>query len=254
MRKRARQWRGFACVFLATALVLGIAGLGHMRRSTAAAATARKLPIYSVDLPEKKVALGINCAWDDSDLDSILQTLRDKNVKATFFLVGSFCRHYPEAVRRIADAGHELGSHSNTHPDMTKLDRNEIIKQLDDSRNAIKQACGKEVTLFRPPSGAYNDLVVETARELGWEVIQWDCDTLDWKGGTAPELVVNGTSKVQNGSIILLHAGAKHTAEALPQLIDTVRRQGYDFDCVGNLVLTKPYEIDHAGRQHKIAS
>lgn len=228
-----------------------VGAVGWLHPAVQTAATTRKLPIYSVDTPEQRVSLGINCAWDDSGLDEILQTLRDKNVKATFFLVGSFCRHYPEAVEKIAAAGHELASHSNTHPDMAKLTREEIKKQLDDSRSAIEQACGQRVSLFRPPSGSYNDLVVRTARELGWEVVQWDNDTLDWKGVSAADFVANGTKKLQNGSIILLHAGAKHTAEALPLLIDTVEQKGYAFCAVGDLILPAPYTIDHTGRQSK---
>lgn len=76
-------------------------------------------------------------------------------------------------------------------------------------------------------------------------------DTLDWKGGEAPELIANGMKKLQNGSILLLHAGAKHTAEALPGLIDAARGKGYEFDCVGGLIFPPPYEIDHTGRQSK---
>lgn len=179
---------------LAAALFFFGAGIMIPPRPVETASSSRKLPVYSVDIQERKAALGINCAWDDSDLDAILQTLEEKDVKATFFLVGSFCRRYPEAVQKIAAAGHELGSHSNTHPDMTKLGRDEIKKQLDDSRAAIKQACGQEVRLFRPPSGAYNDLVVETARGAGWEVIQWDCEWLDRVSVTGNSLRSRRTS------------------------------------------------------------
>lgn len=238
---------------IALAAVVGLVcgmGFGVPRPAVETAAAQRQLPVYSVDTPKKAVALGFNCAWDDKDLDAILKTLDDKQVKASFFLVGSFCRQCPGAVRKIAGAGHELASHSNTHPDMTKLTREQIAGQLADSQAAIEKAGGGTVRLFRAPSGAYNDLVVRTARELGWEIVQWDNDTLDWKGGEAPELVANGTKRLQNGSIILLHAGARHTAEALPQLIDAVRAAGYDFAPVGELLLPPPYAIDHTGRQH----
>lgn len=251
--KNAKKHASLFIVFAAAAgLACGLLGIGGPRLAVQTAVSQRQLPIYSVDTPQKTVALGINCAWDDQDMDTILQTLCDKQVKATFFLVGSFCRQCPEAVRKIAQAGHELASHSNTHPDMTKLTREQIAGQLSDSRAAIEQAGGGRVRLFRAPSGAYNDLVVGTARELGWEVVQWDNDTLDWKGGEAPELVANGTKRLQNGSIILLHAGAKHTAEALPALIDAVRGAGYEFSPVGDMLLEQPCEIDHTGRQHPV--
>ena len=234
--------------------VLYLTGVYHFYQAEEASVSQKPLPIYSVEIPEKKAALGINCAWDDKDIGIILETLRKKNVKATFFLVGSFCRHYPQAVKQIADEGHELASHSNTHPDMAKLSREEILKQLWDSQEAIHNACGQTVHLFRSPSGSYNDLVVKTVRNEGWEIVQWDNDTLDWKGCEAPALIENGTKNLRNGSILLLHAGAKHPAEALPGLIDAIRSKGYELDTIGNLLLPEPYFCDHTGRQYKAGS
>lgn len=161
-------------------LALGIAAAGSAAaRYLPAAAAERQLPIYSVETSEKAVALGINCAWDDSDIDEILALLDAGGTKATFFIVGDWCDKYPDAVARIADAGHELGSHSDTHPDMTTLSREQIERQLGESRRNIESASGKPVRLFRAPSGAYNNLTVTTARSLGWEVIQWSNDVND---------------------------------------------------------------------------
>lgn len=235
-------------LLLVWVILTGVAG-----RVMHTAATTRQLPIYSVETTQKTVALGINCAWDDSDIDRILQTLEQKQVRATFFLVGNWCARYPEAAAKIVAQGHELGSHSNTHPDMTRLSRDEIAAQLDASRQTIEQATGQRVKLFRPPSGAYNDTVVSTARARGWEVIQWDCDTLDWKKPPVDELVRNGCKNLKNGSILLLHAGAVNTADALPELIDAISAQGYSFAPVGELVYAQPYTMDHTGRQHKAA-
>ena len=235
---------GIVC--LAWLILVGVAG-----RTIHTAVAKREVPIYAVETGEKVVALGINCAWDDKDIAPMLQTLAEKNAIATFFLVGNWCRQYPESAMQIAEAGHELGSHSNTHPDMTKLSREEVTQQLQDSRSVIEHTTGQSIRLFRSPSGAYNDTVVSTARALGWEVIQWDADTLDWKGGTAPELVANGMKNLQNGSILLLHAGAKHSAEALPLLIDEIYARGYRIVPVGEMIYPSPYTIDHTGRQKK---
>lgn len=249
-RKYIRYLLAAGIGILALVILLGQSGrIVHEADFTSA--NPRELPIYSVETTENRVALGINCAWDDKDIDSILQTLAEKDVKATFFLVGNWCGQYPDAALKIAAAGHEIGSHSQTHPDMTKLSREEIERQLNDSKACIEKVTGKEIRLFRPPSGAYNNLTVSTARALGWEVVQWDCDTLDWKGGETPEIVQNGTKKLQNGSILLLHAGTKHTAEALPALIDTIREQGFNLTPVGRLLYLPPYAIDHTGRQHR---
>lgn len=170
-------------ILIVVLILMGVAG-----NVMGVSAAPRELPIYSVETPEKVLSLGINCAWDDSDIDEILKLLDERGVKATFFVVGTWADHYPDAVRRIAAAGHEVGSHSNTHPDMTKLGREEIAQQLDASGSKLEALTGQRPVLFRAPSGAYNNLVVSTARALGWEVIQWSNDSLDWKGLSVEEI------------------------------------------------------------------
>lgn len=233
-------------LLLSGMLLLGLAG-NLLMASTA----PRELPIYSVETSEKIAALGINCAWDDSDIDAILALLERYSMKATFFIVGDWCDKYPDAVRRIADAGHELGSHSDTHPDMTKLSREEIAKQLASSKQKIEAASGVKIRLFRPPSGAYNNLVVSTARSLNWEVIQWSNDSIDWKTPPVEEMVERVCKKAAPGDIMLWHAGKKNTPAALSQVLERLTGEGYRFVTVGELIYPKPYEIDHAGRQLK---
>lgn len=234
------------------ALFLLIGFSGYVVHTSAP--VTRELPIYSVETDKKQVALGINCAWDDKDIDSFISILDAHHVKATFFLVGNWCRQYPDAVKKLAQAGMELGSHSNTHPDMAKLSREEIERELHDGGRRIGEITGQVPRLFRAPSGSYNDLVVSTARALGWEVIQWNCDTIDWKGGEADELLRNAMKNLENGSIFLLHVGAKHTLEALPQLLDLLEEKGYSIVTVGELIYPQPYTIDHQGRQKQTAA
>ncbi|WP_242968943.1 polysaccharide deacetylase family protein [Marasmitruncus massiliensis] len=161
---------------LAVTLAVVCCLLGTVKTAIRTNAVPRELPIYSVNTPEKQMALTINCAWDDSDVDQLLQILEDRNIKATFFIVGDWCDKYPDAVRKLADAGHELGSHSDTHPDMARQTREQITAELNASRRKIEDVSGQEIHLFRPPSGSYNNLVVSAARALGWEVIQWSND------------------------------------------------------------------------------
>ena len=233
-------------ILIVVLILMGVAG-----NVMGVSAAPRELPIYSVETPEKVLSLGINCAWDDSDIEEILKLLDERGVKATFFVVGTWADHYPDAVRRIAAAGHEVGSHSNTHPDMTKLRREEIAQQLDASGSKLEALTGQKPVLFRAPSGAYNNLVVSTARSLGWEVIQWSNDSLDWKGLSVEEITARVTGAAGPGDIMLFHAGKPNTAEALRRVIDTLAAQGYRFAPVGELVYGPPYTIDHTGRQHK---
>lgn len=236
---------------LSLLLFAGFGIAGAAGKTVGVSARPRELPIYSVETPEKAAALGINCAWDDSDVDRLLGLLDKRKIQATFFVVGDWCDRYPEAVGRIAAAGHELGSHSNTHPDMTRLSREEIVQQLARSREKLEAASGQEIRLFRPPSGAYNDLVVKTARELGFEVIQWSNDSVDWKTPPVEEMVERVCGRIQKGDILLFHAGKVNTPAALEQVLDRLTADGYRFVTVGELVYPPPYTIDHAGRQRK---
>ncbi len=161
---------------LAVTLAAACCLLGTVKTAIRTNAVPRELPIYSVNTPDKQMALTINCAWDDSDIDRLLQILEDRNIRATFFIVGDWCDKYPDAVRKLAQAGHELGSHSDTHPDMARQTREQITAELNASGQKIETVSGQKIHLFRAPSGSYNNLVVSTARALGWEVIQWSND------------------------------------------------------------------------------
>ena len=238
-----------ATAFILTAALCALGRLGIVR--VVGSAQERKLPIYSVNRPEKVVALGINCAWDENDIPQILQVLEEKQVKATFFIVGEWAEQYPESVKEIYAAGHEIGNHSYSHPDMTSLTSDQIAQDIRKAELLLESLTGVKPTLFRPPSGAYNNKVIETAQGMGYQVIQWDCDSRDWKGLEIQQILSN-LSKVQNGSITLLHSGAPNTKEALPLVIDQLKSQGYSFMTVGEMIYPEPYILDHTGRQSKV--
>ena len=128
----------------------------------------KQLPIYKVDTQEKKVALTINCAWNDSDIDNILQTLNNNNCKVTFFMVGDWVKKYPEAAKKVKEAGHEIGTHSNTHPHVNNLDYEKNANELKESAKIIKETTGAEVKQYRPPDGEYNDTAVKGSNENGY--------------------------------------------------------------------------------------
>ncbi len=211
-------------------------------------------PIYSVETENNAplVSMGINCAWENDDIPTILDTLDKYNVKATFFIVGDFCDRYPETVKEIYERGHEIGNHSDTHPDMPSLSKEEIIAEIENCSDKLKSVTGVKPTLFRCPSGAYNELVINTANELGYSCIQWDCDSLDWKSLPPDEMLERIMKNLNCGSIMLFHNGTEHTAEALGQIIESVQSKGYTFVKVSELIYYDNYTIDHAGRQHKV--
>ncbi|MBQ2755971.1 MAG: polysaccharide deacetylase family protein [Oscillospiraceae bacterium] len=210
----------------------------------------RLVPIYSVETQRKAVALGINCAWEDEDIPQILNTLEKYNAKATFFVVGEWCSRCPDSLKKIYDAGQEIGSHSDTHPDMSVLNEAEIAEELDGCAEKIAAVTGDKPLLFRPPSGAYSNTLIKTAKEMGYYTVQWSVDSIDWKGLTAEEIFERVTAKTKSGDIILLHSGADHTAEALPAILEKLTADGFELVPVSELIYLENYTIDHAGRQH----
>lgn len=241
-----------AVVFCAL-LCAGVIALGQATRTVRAAAAQEKRPIYSVETQEKKVALGINCAWDNADIPQLIEILDTYNVKATFFVVGTWCRDYPESVKALYDAGHEIGTHSDTHADMVRLDRDGILRELRGCADKVEAITGQRPTLFRPPSGSYNTTVIELAEQEGFYPIQWDCDSIDYKDPTPEQMRSRIMKKLRCGSIMLFHSGAKNTPAALPQVIDAVRAEGYEFVPVSQLIHPAPYTVDFEGRQHPAA-
>ena len=169
-------------------------------------------------------------------------------------MVQFWAEKYPEYVKKIADAGCEIGTHSATHSYMSRLSEEEIRAELHSSCAAIETVTGKAVELFRAPYGDYDDLLIETAQSMGLYTIQWDVDSLDWKDGmSATDISMRILNRVQAGSIILCHNNGAHTAEALPVVLDTLKNGGFTFVTVGELILRENYTIDANGRQHAAA-
>ena len=236
-----------AFLFLFAALVAAVRVTGAYALYTGG--TVRSLPVYSVERSERVLSITFDCAWGTEHTDAILEALAAENVRATFFMVEFWAEKYPEYVKKIADAGHEIGTHSATHSYMSKLSADAIAAELRTSSEAIESVTGKQVELFRPPYGDYNDTLIDTAAAEGYFSIQWDVDSLDWKDLSANEIASRITGKAKEGSIILCHNNGLHTAEALPVVLATLKNRGYSFVPVGELILRENFTIDTNGRQ-----
>ena len=187
--------------------------------------------------------------WGNEDTEQLIKILGEFDVKATFFVVGEWVDKYPESVKALSDAGHEIMNHSNTHPHMTKLSKEKMKEELTECNNKIEAVTGVKPTLFRAPYGDYNNEVVQTIRECGCYTIQWDVDSLDWKDLSAGEITKRVTERLAPGSIVLFHNAAKNTPEALPQILTKVREEGYTLVPISQLIYTENYKIDNSGRQ-----
>lgn len=239
---------------VAAAIIIAIlVAFGTGVRSAFVAGKTRKLPIYRVAAEEKKISISFDCAWGVDYTDELLKIMAEENVRCTFFAVEFWTVKYPEYVKIISDAGHEIGTHSATHPYMSKLEKTAIEKELSSSAEAIEKITGKKVELFRPPYGDYDDLLIDTATEMGFYSVQWDVDSLDWKNLSAAEIEKRVTTRVDRGSIVLFHNQGLHTAEALRPIIKKLKAEGYEFVPIGELIYREGYYMAADGTQTKNA-
>lgn len=212
-------------------------------------ATTRQLPIYSVQRDNKVVSLSFDAAWGNEDTQQLIDILEKYNVKVTFFVVGEWVDKYPESVKALSDAGHEVMNHSDDHAHFSKLSAEQIVANVNACNDKIEKITGVRPTLFRPPYGEYDDHVILTLNDMGIYPIQWDVDSLDWKDLSAPEIQKRVLGGVNPGSIVLFHNAAKHTPESLPGIIEGLLSEGYEIVPISEILLTGEYEIDHTGRQ-----
>ena len=188
---------------------------------------SRKLPIYCVDLSKKTnldtskkyVSISFDAAWGDEDTIKILDILDKYNIKTTFFMTGGWVDSYPDKVLEIYNRGHDLGNHSQNHKEMSKLSVGEQKDEIMSVANKIKEITGYTSFLFRPPYGDYNSTLIDTVYGCNFYPIEWDVDSLDWKDYGTDNIIKTVTTHkaLKNGSIILMHNGAKYTA-AVPRL------------------------------------
>lgn len=212
-------------------------------------APSKELPIYSVKRDDKKIAISFDAAWGNEFTMDILNTLDKYNVKSTFFLVGFWVDKYPEDVKEIDRRGHDVGNHSTTHPNMSQLSREDMLKEINTTSEKIEKLIGKRPILFRPPFGDYNNDLIQVCRENGIYVIQWDVDSLDWKELGVQSVVDRVTRNINSGSIVLFHNNAKYIREYLPIIIERLQEQGFEIVPVSELIYRENFRMDNSGRQ-----
>ena len=249
-----RNLKRILVAFSICAAIITLSGVLTLYKDSAilVKGSPRKIPVYSVKTDEKKIAISFDCAWGVDYTDKLLDVMEKENVKCTFFMVEFWTTKYAEYVKKIDEKGHEIGTHSATHPHMNGLGTAEIEKELATSKQAIRNVTGKDVTLFRPPFGEYSDKVIEAATRLNLTTVQWSVDSLDWKDLSATEIEKRVVSRIKKGSIVLFHNQGLHTAEALPRIIKELKRQGYEFVTIGDLIYKDDYYINGNGEQIKL--
>lgn len=255
--KRALAMGLCGCMLLCACVIAVLDGSGEGWNSIQQAASTgvRELPVYSVETEEKLVALTFDAAAGASDTDALLGILAAHNVKATFFLCGCWIRNHPEETRKIWNAGHEIGNHGDQHLDPVNLSRQELEQEIEGQAAELQKLLGVRPSLYRPAYGSYNNEVIRTARDMGYEAVQWSVDSLDWKEYGVENILeqVLQNQELKNGAILLFHNDAQYTVQALDDVLTGLEQQGYRIGCVSDLIYPAPYEIDHTGRQFQVS-
>ena len=186
--------------------------------------------------PEKPmVSFIINVAWGNEYLSGMLATLKKHNVTASFFLEGRWVKNNPGMAKMIADAGHEIGNHSFTHPNMKQLSAPKINEEIRRTNEVIEAVTGVKTKWFAPPSGYYKDEVVEIASAHNLGTVMWSVDTIDWQKPSPEKLINRVMGKVHNGAMILMHP-TESTAVSLDQLITQIRAKDLQIGTVSDLL------------------
>lgn len=207
-----------------------------------------QIPIYSVERDDNKIAITFDCAWNDDDIEKILNILDNYDCRATFFVLGDWAEKYKDSLVKIYQRGHEIGNHSYNHSDYTKMTREEIKADLDKADIIIESITGKRPRLVRAPSGGYNDTVITACKERGSIYIQWSVDGIDYGKTNPKNIFMRSTKNTTNGDIILLHNGTEHTADVLPSILEELSKN-HTFVSVSDLIYYNDFIIDHTGRQ-----
>jgi len=211
----------------------------------------KMLPIYSVETPEKVVAITFDAAWGAEDTDILIEILAEYDCRATFFICGYWVTKYPYAEKKFHEAGHDIANHGDKHAHVASLNFQQNVEEIAAAHTRVLGLLGIEMDLYRPPYGEYNNTVLEAAKSLNYHTIQWDVDSLDWKRPTPEamtERVINHKS-LQNGSILLFHNDIPETPIALRKILAELKNKGYGFVSVSELIHRGEYKLDHAGRQ-----
>jgi len=188
-------------------------------------------PIYRGNPNKPMTAFMINVAWGNEYIGPILDTLDRENVKATFFLDGSWLKKNPDLAKLIASRGHEMSNHAYSHPDMAALGRGEQYRQIERTESLLRSTLDVHNRWFAPPSGSYNATTVKTAYELGLKTVLWTVDTVDWKKPAPDHIVAKIARDVGPGTLVLMHPTASSQG-ALPGMIAAIKRKGLSLGTV----------------------
>lgn len=233
-------------VFASSALTTGSWGLSFRQEGAPPIGNAGKDQLrqyqaaYIGNTNEKVLYLTFDAGYENGCTAKILDTLKEKQVPAAFFLVGNYIRQSPDLVRRMVAEGHTVGNHTMHHYDMSRLsDKAAFSKELTDLEALYKETVGQELPkYYRPPQGIYSEENLKMAQELGYKTLFWSLAYVDWNNDAQPTkeaAFAKLLPRAHNGAVVLLHSTSKTNAEILGELIDKWKEAGYRFGTLEEL-------------------
>lgn len=189
---------------------------------------------YNGNREKNNVCIMFNVYWGDEYLEDILRVLENYRVKTTFFIGGIWLEKNPEMLKKIYNAGHEIGSHGYLHLDHNKLSYEQNLEEMRATHKLIKSILNIDITLFAPPSGSFNKATIEASTSMGYTTIMWSKDTIDWRDKNASIIYERATKSVVGGDLILCHPTSE-TLKALPSILEYYK--------LNNLIQNKVSEV-----------
>lgn len=239
------------CMIIFVLLILTGIGINSLTRTVVTVISPRRVPIYYVETDEPKLAISFDATWGAEHTPRLLEILRKKGIRTTFFLCGYWIEKYPELVTRIALEGHEVANHSLTHPHMNSLSASQIHEEILKTHKMLVDLTGQDPYLFRPPFGEYSNKVVDAVEEAGYVTVQWSVDSLDWQDLSSKQIAERVLSRIHKGAIVLFHNNGKYTPDAVEMIIDRLQGDGYSIVPVGELIFKEDYYVDPASGAQK---
>ncbi len=191
---------------------------------------------YQGNIDDKIIAFACNVDWGNEYIPNMLEIFENNNIKITYFVTGKWAEKNKDMLKTIYKYKHEIGNHGYSHMDYDKLSYAQNKEEILKAHNVIKEVLNIDSKYFAPPSGAYNDNTIKAAKDLGYELIMWSIDTIDWKKDSTKDIIIKRvTSKIHNSAIVLMHP-TEETVKALPEIIKYLYENGYKIGTISDVI------------------
>lgn len=211
----------FAALFVFCFTVF--AGMGEAILETS---SSSKTPIFKGNEKNSNVSLMINVYWGNEYIEPMLEIIEKQQIKATFFVGGSWVDKNRELFKKIVASGCEIGNHGYLHQDCAKISEDKIRDEIERTNKIIEEVGGVKCILFAPPSGSYDEKTLKVAEELGMTVVMWSKDTIDWRDKQENLVFKRATENISNGDLILMHP-TQHTLSSFQNIIEEIKGEGF---------------------------